>query len=140
MTDEVLSSRPQAKRLPLRGGLEAFFFPVPPAASDLQIFNTITPKKGAFPLDTGEKLAYNDNSQSADREQYRTAGFRERMAGASPPKLGWEGALERGQEMVRRPPPLPGQSVPPWGNSGGTTDNLVRPEPMRLGAFLFGKG
>ena len=74
MTDEVRSSRPQAKRLPLRGGLEAFFFPVPPAASDLQIFNTITPKKGAFPLDTGEKLAYNDNSQSADREQYHTAG------------------------------------------------------------------
>ena len=64
--------------------------------------------KGAFPLDTGEKLAYNDNSQSADREQYRTAGFRERMAGASPPKLGWEGALERGEEMPCRSPPLPG--------------------------------
>ena len=136
VTDEVLSSRPQAKRLPLGGGLEAFFFPVPPAASDLQIFNTITPKKGAFPLDTGEKLAYNDNSQSADREQYRTAGFRERMAGASPPKLGWEGALERGQEMVRRPPPLPGQSVPNGEIQVEPRTAFVRPEPRRLRAFF----
>ena len=35
-------------------------------------------------------------------------GARERMAGANPPRAGREGTLERGQEMARRPPPLPG--------------------------------
>ena len=97
-------------------------------------------KKQKIPLDRGEKVAYNRDSQSEDREQYPgSRSCRERMAGENPPPSGWEGPLERGKEMARRPPPLPGQSVPPWGNSGGTTDNLVRPEPMRLGAFLFGK-
>lgn len=97
-------------------------------------------KKQKIPLDRGEKVAYNRDSQSEDREQYPgSRSCRERMAGENPPPSGWEGPLERGKEMARRSPPLLGQSVPPWGNSGGTTDNLVRPEPMRLGAFLFGK-
>ena len=39
-----------------------------------------------IPLDRGEKLAYNRDSQSEDRKEYLTAGFRERMAGANPPK------------------------------------------------------
>ena len=67
------------------------------------------------------------------------SGFRERMAGENPPKAWREGPLERGQEMARRRPPLPGKSAhQPDGNSGGTTDKFfVRPEPKRLGAFLF---
>ena len=63
------------------------------------------------------------------------------MAGENPPKLSWEGALERGEEMPRRPPPLPGQSArQPDANSGGTTDSLVRPEPKGSGRFLFKGG
>ena len=61
------------------------------------------------------------------------------MDGANPPKAGREGTLERGQEMARRPPPLPGQSArQPAANSGGTTDkSFVRPEPFGLGAFFM---
>ena len=61
------------------------------------------------------------------------------MDGANPPMAGREGTLERGQEMARRPPPLPGQSArQPAANSGGTTDKLfVRPEPFGLGAFFM---
>ena len=45
--------------------------------------------KGCFkiPLDRGEKLAYNEKTQSEDREQYSTAGVRERMGGENSPKL-----------------------------------------------------
>lgn len=60
-------------------------------------------------LDRGIKLAYNRDSQSIDREQVPHSGvFRERMAGENPLKLSWEGTLERGEEMPRRFPPLPG--------------------------------
>lgn len=51
------------------------------------------------------------------------------MVGENPPRLWGKGALERGQEMARRSPAVTGFECPHWGNSGGTTDNFVRPEP-----------
>ena len=96
-------------------------------------------KKQKIPLDRGEKVAYNRDSQSEDREQYPgSRSCRERMAGENPPPSGWEGPLERGEEMPRRSPPLPGQSAyQPDTNSGGTTDIFVRPEPRGSGRFSF---
>ena len=60
------------------------------------------------------------------------------MDGANPPKAGREGTLERGQEMARRPPPLPGQSArQPAANSGGTTDKfLFALSPSGSGRFF----
>ena len=67
------------------------------------------------------------------------SGFRERMAGANPPKAWREGPLERGQEMARRRPPLSGKSAhQPDGNSGGTTDMyLFALSPKGSGRFCF---
>ena len=38
-------------------------------------------------------------------------GARERVDGVNPPRAGWEGPLERGQEMARRSPAVTGNEV-----------------------------